>query len=114
MADSATFCGNIQEDAPGDSVRRDSISRREPFVRPAACAQRASACLAVARWDVGERRREKRRYALTLTGGRGGPRYSTIPFTNDRHRDLPAASVTFDQTAAKRLAPRRFFLHLTV
>jgi len=91
MADSATFCGNIQEDAPGDSVRRDSISRREPFVRP-----------------------EKRRYALTLTGGRGGPRYSTIPFTNDRHRDLPAASVTFDQTAAKRLAPRRFFLHLTV
>jgi hypothetical protein len=66
-------------------LRRDGISLREPFVRP-----------------------EKRRCALTLAGGRGGPRYSTIPFTNDRHRDLRAASVTFDQTAAKRPAPRRF------
>jgi hypothetical protein len=66
-------------------MRRDGISLREPCVRP-----------------------EKRRCASTLTGGRGGPRHSTIPFTNDRHPGLPAADVTFDQTAAKRRAPRRF------
>jgi hypothetical protein len=45
---------------------------------------------------------------LTLTGGRGGPRYSTIPFTNDQHPGLPSAGVTFDQTAAKGITPRRF------
>jgi hypothetical protein len=28
--------------------------------------------------------------------------------TNDQHPGLPVAGVTFDQTAAKRLAPRRF------
>jgi hypothetical protein len=66
-------------------VRKDGISRREPFVRPA-----------------------KRRCALTLTGGRSGPRYSTIPITNDRHLGLPNVRVTFDQTGAKRRAPRRF------
>jgi hypothetical protein len=66
-------------------VRRDGISLREAFVSP-----------------------EKRRCASTLTGGRGGLGYSTIPFTNDRHPDLPTAGVTFDQTAAKRHAPRRF------
>jgi hypothetical protein len=67
------------------SARRDGISRREPFVRP-----------------------EKRRCASTLTGGRGGPRCSTIPFTNDQHSGSPNVCVTFDQTAAKRPAPRRF------
>jgi len=51
---------------------------------------------------------EKRRCALTLTGGRGGPGYSSIAPINDRHPGYPIASVTFDQTAAKRLAPRRF------
>jgi hypothetical protein len=63
----------------------DGISLREPFVRP-----------------------EKRRCASTLTGGRGGPRCSTISFTNDRHPGSPNVCVTFDQTAAKRPAPRRF------
>jgi hypothetical protein len=66
-------------------VRRDGISHGEPFVRP-----------------------EKRRCTLTLSGGRGGPGYSNIPFTNDRRPGLPNAGVTLDQTAAKRLAPRRF------
>jgi hypothetical protein len=42
------------------ALAEDGISLREPFVRP-----------------------EKRRCALTLTAGRGGPRYSTIPFTNE-------------------------------
>jgi hypothetical protein len=45
---------------------------------------------------------------LTLTGGRGGPGYSTIPLANDQHPDLPSAGVTFDQTAAKGIAARRF------
>jgi hypothetical protein len=67
------------------SVRRIDVSRGKPFVRP-----------------------EKRRCASTLTGGRGGPRSSNIPITNDRQPGEPAASVTFHQTAAKRLAPRRF------
>jgi hypothetical protein len=66
-------------------VWRAGISRCEPFVRP-----------------------EKRRSALTLTGGRGGPGYSNIAAINDRHPGYADAGVTFDQTAAKRLATRRF------
>ena len=66
-------------------MRRDGISRCEPVVRP-----------------------EKRRYALTLTRGRGGPGYSNIALINDRHPGYPDDRVTFDQTAAKSLAPRRF------
>jgi hypothetical protein len=65
--------------------RRDGISLREPFVRP-----------------------EKQRCASTLTRGRGGPTGSNVAFTNDRHSGLPIAGVTFDQTAAKCLAPRHF------
>jgi len=66
-------------------VRRDGISLREPFVRP-----------------------EKRRCALTLTRGRGGLGYSNIAPINDRHPGYSSAGVTFDQTAAKGHAPRRF------
>jgi hypothetical protein len=45
---------------------------------------------------------------LTLSGGRGGPGSSNIAAINDQQPGSPSAGVTFDQTAAKRLAPRRF------
>ena len=55
---------------------------------------------------------EKRRYASTLTGGRGGPSTSQIPFTNDHHPRWPAAGAT----RSTRREPSRstsFFLNLT-
>jgi hypothetical protein len=45
---------------------------------------------------------------LTLPGGRGGPDYSNIAPINDRQPGYPDDRVTFEQTTAKRLAPRRF------
>jgi len=44
---------------------------------------------------------------LTLTSGRGGPGGTNIAAINDRHPGDSSAGVTFDQTAAKRHAPRR-------
>jgi hypothetical protein len=67
------------------AARSAGISRCEPFVRP-----------------------EKRRCASTLTGGRGGQGSSDIAAINDRHPGQSNAGVTFDQTAAKGIAPRRF------
>jgi hypothetical protein len=67
------------------AVRRDGISRCEPFVRP-----------------------EKRRCALTLSGGRGGPGSSNIAAINDQQLGSSSVRRDLDQTAAKRLAPRRF------
>ena len=75
---------DLKDLAPA-SMRRDGISRCEPFVRP-----------------------EKRRYASTLSTGRGGLGYSSIAPINDRHPGYPNVRVTFDQTAAKRPAPHRF------
>jgi len=67
------------------SVRRDGISRCEPFVRP-----------------------KKRRCALTLSRGRGGQGSSNNAAINDQHSGSSSAGCDLDQTAAKRLAPRRF------
>ena len=65
--------------------RRDGISLREPFRQPGKTALR-----------------------FDPDGGRGGLGYSGIAPINDRHPGYAGDRVTFDQTAAKRLAPRRF------
>jgi hypothetical protein len=68
-----------------DSVLRDGISCREPFVRP-----------------------EKRHCALTLSVVAAVPVHPTSLRSTIDSRVDPTPAVTFDQTAAKRLAPRRF------
>jgi hypothetical protein len=75
--------------APLDDTR-DGISLRESFVSP-----------------------EKRRCASTLTGGRGGPRYSNIAAINDRHPGYPNAwcDLRSDRREAPRSAP--FFVNAT-
>jgi hypothetical protein len=74
-----------------DSLRRDGISRGEPFVRP-----------------------EKRRCALTLSRGRGGQGSSNIAAINDRHPGSSDAGCDLrsDRREAPRAAP--FFVYLTV
>jgi hypothetical protein len=95
----------------------DLVLRTSDFVHFSNAEAGVSAAVAARRGSVGrdgillrERFRQTGKTALRFdpAGGRGGPCTSTIPLTNDQHPGLPAAGVTFDQTAAKRRAPRRF------
>jgi hypothetical protein len=54
------------------------------------------------------RQTEKTALRFDPDAGRGGPTDSNIAPINDRHSGDSSARVTFEQTAAKRLAPRRF------
>jgi hypothetical protein len=76
-------------EAPGKRAptRRDGISRREPFRQTGKTALR-----------------------FDPDAGRGGPTGSNIAQINERHPGYPGDRVTFDQTAAKRIAARFFWI----